>query len=318
MRAKMVSLNRPEWSTERVFYWVLLGSLLVHFAMFLFVMNVEPPPPPSQEEYASWLKKVTPPRVVEEEAPKKKVEKPKVEKEKEEEKEALPEKAPKAAPVKGKAQVKPAQAERRAEIRKQLSGAGLLASIGAQAEEGGLANVFESGEAIGKDLEAALSERGSVRVSGDARIGKKGALGAETSADIGEIKAGAGGSAGVVGGRKGTVPQAFVKSGEAVISKGGIDPAKVNMALKRRERGIQQCYENALKTNPKLQGQVSLSWTIDESGLVLDKIVKVIKNTLGNAEVGDCIARVISTIRFPKPERGAVPVTKTFEFKAGG
>lgn len=318
----MASPKRPEWSIEKVFHWVLLGSFLLHLAMFFLVMTVEPPPPPSQEEYATWLKKVTPPKVEEKApVPEPEIEKPKKEEKKKEEpeEEAAPAKAaPSARREKAAAAAKPGEQARRAEVRKQLSGAGLLATIGGASEEGGLANVFESGAVVGKDLGAALSERGGVRTTGGTRIGKKGALGADTSADIGEVEAGAGGSAGAVGGRQGVVPQAFVKSSEAVLKKGGIDPAKVNMALKRRERGIQQCYENALKSNPKLQGKVALSWTIDETGKVADELVKVVQNTLGNADVGNCIAKIISTIRFPKAEQGPVPVSKTFEFKAGG
>lgn len=90
------------------------------------------------------------------------------------------------------------------------------------------------------------------------------------------------------------------------------------MALKRRERGIQQCYENALKTNPKRQGKVALSWTIDETDKVVYEMVKIVQNTLGNANVSNCMAKIISTIRFPKAEQGPVAVSKTFEFKAGG
>lgn len=316
----MASPKRPEWSTEKVFNWVLLGSFLLHLALFFLVMTVEPPPPPSQEEYATWLKKVTPTKVVEK-TPEPEVAKPKKEEKKKEEpeeeakptKEAAPSKARRAPTTAGK----PGEAARRAEVRQQLSGAGLLATIGAASEEGGLANVFESGTAVSKDLGEALSERGGVRVSGGTRIGKKGALGADTSADIGDVKAGAGGSAGEVGGRKGVVPQAFVKGSEAVLKKGGIDAAEVAMALKRRERGIQQCYEIALKGNPNLQGKVSLAWTIDESGQVQDRVVKVLQNTLGDSSVADCIVKVISTIRFPKAKEGPVPVSKTFEFKSG-
>jgi outer membrane biosynthesis protein TonB len=286
--------------------------------MGLLVMTVEPPPPPSQDEYATWLKKVTPPKV--EEAPppepEKKAEKKK--EEKPEEEEVVEERPTKAAPTKARAAApagKPAEAARRAEVRKQLSGAGLLASIGAASEEGGLANVFESEAVVGKDLGAALSERGGVRVTGGTRIGKKGALGAGTSADIGEVDVGAGGSAGELGGRQGVVPKAFVKSTEAVLKKGGIDERGVQMALKRRERGIQQCYERSLKANPKLKGKVVIEWGINEQGRVMQ--IRVVENSLGDPKVGDCIIDIISRIRFPEATKGIVPVRKTFVFESG-
>jgi periplasmic protein TonB len=311
----MSTPKRPEGSIEQLFNRVLLGSLLLHAALFLLVMNVEPPPPPSQEEYATWLKKVTPPKVVEE-APKP-VEEKAPEKAEEKPEEVAEEKPTKAAPAKAArpAAGKPAETARRAEVRKQLSGAGLLASIGAASEEGGLANVFESEAVVGKDLGAALSERGGVRVTGGARIGKKGALGADTSADIGDVETGAGGSAGELGGRAGVVPKAFVKSTEAVLKKGGIDEKGVQMALKRRERGIQQCYERALKANPKLNGKVVLEWGINEQGRVVQ--IKVVQNTLGDPKIADCISDIITRIRFPEATKGIVPVRKTFVFESG-
>lgn len=311
----MTTPKGSQGSLDRTFNWILLGSFILHAAAYLLVMSVEPPPPPSQEEYASWLKKVTPPKVVEEvpPPPPEKVEEEKVEEEKPEE---VAEERPKApAPKRAKAAKKPVETARRAEVRKQLSGAGLLASIGAASEEGGLANVFESEAVVGKDLGAALSERGGVRVSGGTRIGKKGALGADTSADIGDVEAGAGGSAGELGGRQGAVPKAFVKSSEAVLKKGGIDERGVQMALKRRERGIQQCYERALKSNPKLKGKVELEWGIDQRGRVVQ--IKVRQNTLGAPKVADCIKDIISRIRFPKATKGIVPVRKTFVFESG-
>lgn len=313
----MSTTKRPDGSIEQLFNRILLGSLLLHVAIFLLVMNVEPPPPPNQEEYASWLKKVTPTKPPEEVIPEK-IEEKEEKKPKEKEEEIVEEKPSKAAPAKasGKpAAGKPEESARRAEVRKQLSGAGLLAAIGSSSEEGGLTNVFESGAAVGKDLGAALSERGGVRVTGGTRIGKKGALGADTSADIGEIESGAGGSAGELGGRAGVAPQAFVKSTEAVLKKGGIDEKGVQMALKRRERGIQQCYERALKSNPKLKGKVALEWAINEQGRVVQ--IKVLEDSLGDAKVADCIMDIINKIRFPEATKGIVPVRKTFVFESG-
>lgn len=320
MGTKMATPKRLETSIDKVFNRILIGSLLLHLALMLVVMNVEPPPPPSQDEYATWIKKVTPPKIVEEEAPP-----PPKEPEKEPEvveEETPPEEVVKERPAKGPrpkgrpAPSTPGEATRRAEVRQQLSGAGLLASIGAASEEGGLANVFESEAVVGKDLGAALSERGGVRVTGGTRIGRKGALGAGTGADIGEVDAGAGGSVGEVGGRVGAEPKGFVKSSEAVLKKGGIDERGVQLALKRRERAIQQCYERALKSSPKLKGRVGFEWGINEQGRVVK--IRVAENTLRDQKVVDCISDIIQRIRFPEATKGVVPVHKTFVFESGG
>ena len=244
----MATPKRPQGSIDQVFNRILVGSLLLHVAMFFLVMNVEPPPPPSQEEYASWLKKVTPPEIVEEAPPPPpEAEKPEIKEEavpKEQEK-IVEERVAKAESRRARPSPgKPADTAHRAEVRKQLSGAGLLASIGTASNESGLANVFESDAVVSKDLGSVLSECGGVRATGGTRIGKKGALGAGTSGDIGEVESGAGGSVGGVQGRAGAVPKGFVKSSEAVLKKGGIDEHAVQMALKKRERGIQQCYAN--------------------------------------------------------------------------
>jgi hypothetical protein len=310
----MANPKRPEKSIDYLFNWILAASILMHAALFLLVMGVEPPPPPSQEEYASWLKKVTPPRIIEEVPPPPEVKEPEIIKE------AEPEEVVKEEPIKARPKrVKPAErlkeVAKRAEVRKQLSGAGLLAKIGEAAKEGGLANVFESEAVVGQDLGAALAERGGVRVTGGARIGKKGALGAGTGADIGDVDVGVGGPVGDLKKGVGVVPKAFVKSTEAVLKKGGIDERGVQMALRRRERGIQQCYERSLKTNPKLKGRVVLEWGINELGRAVK--VKVVQNTLGDLRVAECIKDIISRIRFPKASEGIVPVRKTFVFESG-
>lgn len=323
----MATPKRPEGSIDKLFNRLLAASFLLHAAIGLLLMNVEPPPPPSQEEYATWIKKVTPPKIEEAPPPPPEREK-KAEKVEEEENipgEVTDRQPTKGAPTRGaRARAggvvgggKGGESSHRADVRKQLSGAGLLASIGAVSGdgEGGLANVFESEAVVGKDLGAALSERGGVRVTGGTRIGKKGALGAGTSADIGDVDVGAGGSVGELGGRQGVVPKAFVKSTEAVLKKGGIDERGVQMALKRRERGIQQCYERSLKANPKLKGKVVVEWGINEEGRVMQ--IRIVENSLGDPKVGDCITDIINRIRFPQATKGVVPVRKTFVFESG-
>lgn len=101
-----------------------------------------------------------------------------------------------------------------------------------------------------------------------------------------------------------------MKSTEAVLKKG------VRMALKRRERGIQQCYERALKSNAKLKGKVVLEWTINEEGRVVT--IKALENFLGDTKVPECISDIITRIRFPGSTKGLVPVRKTFVFESGG
>jgi outer membrane biosynthesis protein TonB len=332
----MATSSHKERSLDSYFNFFLLGSLLLHACVWLLLMTVEPPPPPSQQEYARWVQKVTPPKIVEEVVLTEKVEavkKPVVEEEIEDEGEPVPSSAKISTAPRGtrggKGPVGPSGGPLggpmgRPGLKQQLSGAGLLAQIGVASEGGGLANIFESGSAVvGKDLGEALSERPSVRVGGGTRIGRKGALGAGTGADIGEVDAGGGG--GGPGAEVGTMaaqkrsdsvaPKAFVKSTEAIIKKGGIDEKGVHMALRRREQSIQQCYKRALKTNVKLKGKIMIEWHIDESGRVVS--ISVLQNTIGDKSLADCVLDIISRIRFPKAQKGIVPVSKPFIFEPG-
>lgn len=319
----MAAVNRLDvTSMEKIFNRILLGSLLLHLAMFLLVMNIEPPPPPSQEEYATWVRKVTTKvEEPEEVKPEPKVAK-KEEKEPEEEipQEAQPKKTAEAKKTGGPAKAAAASGtERRANVRKQLSGAGLLAVIGSVSDEGGgLTNVFESGAVVSKDLGQALSERGGVRVTGGTRIGQKGAVGDEFAGDIGEVQSGAGGSAGALGGKQGVVPQAFVKSSEAVLKSGGIDERKLRLVLRSKERAMQQCYDDALKTNSKLKGEVVLEWGINKEGKVVAiKLVQTDK-TISDRRVIDCVMAIIKATRFPGAQNSdVVSVRKSFVFESG-
>lgn len=320
----MTKPKRPKGSIDQIFNRILLASFVAHVAMGLLLMNVEPPPPPSQEQYVNLVKKLSAQKPVEEkpkaeEKPKEKTKKEEVAKEEVAE---APTKAPMPSAKERREKVvqapaKPGESVRRAEVRKQLSGAGLLATIGASSDEGGLANVFESESVVSKDLGSVLSERGGVRVSGGTRIGKKGALGRGTTGDIGEVEVGTGGSVGAgESERRGAVPQAFVKSSEPVLKKGKINEQELNLALRRRERGIQACYERSLKSKSSLRGELVLQWAITDQGRAID--VKIVKNTVG-PEVGNCVSDIISKIRFPKaPDGETVVVQKSFVFEKSG
>ena len=92
-------------------------------------------------------------------------------------------------------------------------------------------------------------------------------------------------------------------------------PADIQRVVSARANGVKFCYEKALGANPELSGQLGLSWRILPDGSVAK--VRVEKSTLGNKEVGNCVARVIQRWKFPKPDGGQCVVRYPFVFNSG-
>ncbi|MDH3201528.1 MAG: AgmX/PglI C-terminal domain-containing protein [Myxococcales bacterium] len=74
---------------------------------------------------------------------------------------------------------------------------------------------------------------------------------------------------------------------------------------------INRCYESALRFEPALEGKVSVRFAVIRTGYV--KGVHVVENTTGNASVERCVARVVSTLRFPRRRTGK-SIRFTFPF----
>ena len=85
-------------------------------------------------------------------------------------------------------------------------------------------------------------------------------------------------------------------------SYGQIDAFVVRQKIKRDLPKINRCYESALRYEPELAGKVSVRFAVVRNGDV--KGVHVVENTTGNDNVERCVARVVSTIRFPRRRTG--------------
>jgi TonB family protein len=78
---------------------------------------------------------------------------------------------------------------------------------------------------------------------------------------------------------------------------------------------IRRCYEQALRGEPDLRGMVLVRFTIEPSGAVSEAAIDV--DAIGAPEVGPCIARAVSSLRFaPGPPDGPVTVRYPFIFRA--
>jgi TonB family protein len=98
---------------------------------------------------------------------------------------------------------------------------------------------------------------------------------------------------------------------------GGLSQKVVGDYIKRYWAQFKFCYERELSKNPNLYGKVSITFTIDGSGRVSE--ASVIQSTMHNANVEECLLRVIRRIRFPQPKGGGeVIVTYPFLFQTAG
>jgi TonB family protein len=85
---------------------------------------------------------------------------------------------------------------------------------------------------------------------------------------------------------------------------GKLDRAVVKKYIRKQLAKIRWCYQKAFQRNPDLEGKLTVSFVISPTGSVMKS--KVVKSTLGDKELENCIERKIMTWRFPAPQGGGV------------
>ncbi len=98
-------------------------------------------------------------------------------------------------------------------------------------------------------------------------------------------------------GRKGTV-DLNVGDSEAEFT-GSIDKDAIRRVIRQNRAQLQFCYDQALRRNSDVYGKIELHWEIVEHGRATN--VRVKSNSVGDREMGRCLARVISGLTFPEP-----------------
>jgi outer membrane biosynthesis protein TonB len=98
------------------------------------------------------------------------------------------------------------------------------------------------------------------------------------------------------------------------VSGGTISQEELQKVLAQAMSQLQYCYEKALLSDTKLAGTVTLAWTISTGGMVNG--AHVIKSQMNNAKLHQCIAGVVSKLKFPSPKGGAAQVEYPFHFSA--
>jgi hypothetical protein len=108
--------------------------------------------------------------------------------------------------------------------------------------------------------------------------------------------------------RKGTW-QAPRQAQETKVS-GRIPPEVIQRIIRQNAGRAQACYQTALRNNPSLQGQVSVSFMIGRDGTVSHATAT---GSLPDAGVKSCVAAGFSALTFPKPD-GNVTVSYGYLF----
>ncbi len=195
----------------------------------------------------------------------------------------------------------------------------MLAIIGSQGGGGALRDVLSEGS-LGGDLDKALegmkgSGLGVAGTADELKLGgTRGGTGYGT-ADIGKLDTGGAGKGVGLGQKQATQVRSDIASGE-ITAVGSLDGAAIAAVVKSKISGIKYCYEKELKNNPNLAGKVVVNFTIGATGDVT--AYKVENSTIGNAEVEQCILRMVRRWKFPQPSGGDVNVSYPFIFTAQG
>ena len=92
---------------------------------------------------------------------------------------------------------------------------------------------------------------------------------------------------------------------------GDLDVSIIRRYIQRNRARIRFCYDKHLKTHPKAEGKMIVSFTITPTGAVMKA------KASGFAPVDACVAVAIGQIKFPRPKSGSVLVRYPFSFGPG-
>lgn len=97
----------------------------------------------------------------------------------------------------------------------------------------------------------------------------------------------------------------LVRRGELTVN-GRLPPEVVQRVMRQNFGRFRLCYENGLRTAPKLEGKVTLAFTIRRDGKVEGATATT---DLTDKAVSTCMARAVESISFPSPDGGVAKVT---------
>jgi hypothetical protein len=96
----------------------------------------------------------------------------------------------------------------------------------------------------------------------------------------------------------------------STVAHASLDKNIIHGRIRAHNAEFRACYENALRKDPKLEGEVLVKFVINKEGKVIESI------GTGLPPVDACVAKVIERIEFPKNKRGIITINYPFSFKA--
>jgi hypothetical protein len=110
------------------------------------------------------------------------------------------------------------------------------------------------------------------------------------------------------------VPRAKMpRQGDPTIS-GRLPPEVIQRIVRQNFGRFRMCYENALRTNPSLQGRVAVKFVIARDGSV--QMAQDGGSDMPDQGVVQCVSRSFMNLSFPSPEGGIVTVVYPLVFNA--
>ncbi|MEM6991092.1 MAG: AgmX/PglI C-terminal domain-containing protein [Myxococcota bacterium] len=144
---------------------------------------------------------------------------------------------------------------------------------------------------VGTGRGGAGTGEGTIGLGNTGLIGKGG--GGGTGSGYGR------GSGAGFGGRGKRVPR--VRQAKAKV-EGKLDKDIVRRIVRAHINEVRHCYNQGLVRDPKLEGRVTIDFTIGATGKVTASSVD--KSTVGDENVDKCIAKAVKRWKFPKPSDG--------------
>jgi hypothetical protein len=196
-----------------------------------------------------------------------------------------------------------------------------------------VAGALEDGNGMGLGLESGFAP-GGLALSGTGEGGGGRGEGVNIG-DIGSLGHGSGivGGEGVASGHgriggSHSVRGATLRCGSPVETKEGVvtgcatqvngrlPPETIQRIVRQNFGRFRSCYDDALRTNPGLEGRVTVKFVIDRTGQVA--VAEDGGSNFPDAKVVACVVRGFESLAFPQPEGGIVTVVYPLEMVPSG
>ena len=91
------------------------------------------------------------------------------------------------------------------------------------------------------------------------------------------------------------------------------DEHDVKKRMEKNQEAFRNCYVEASKENPSLQGSLTLEWDINETGKVVK--AEAVKSTFNSKQMDNCMVNHLKSIRFsPAPAAQIVHASHPFHY----